>query len=94
MNPDDRPPVEAAGFFDRTPLWFYILAEAGDAAGPKGHHLGPVGSRIVAEVLWNCARFAADSVIGEPPTPEELATGEFTLQGLIRISIDAHFTPF
>lgn len=30
-------------------LWYYILKEADVRAG--GHHLGPVGSRIVAEVL-------------------------------------------
>ncbi len=32
-----------------TPLWYYILREADACAG--GHHLGPVGGRIVAEVL-------------------------------------------
>lgn len=90
----DRPMVDAAGLFDRTPLWFYVLAEAGDAKGPEGKHLGPVGSRIIAETLWNCARFAQDSVIVEPQTPEEQATGEFSLKGLIRIGIDDHFASF
>jgi hypothetical protein len=32
-----------------TPLWYYILREADVCAG--GHRLGPVGARIVAEVL-------------------------------------------
>ena len=32
-----------------TPLWFYVLKEAEVEAG--GEHLGPVGGRIVAEVL-------------------------------------------
>jgi hypothetical protein len=90
----DRPAVDAAGLFDRTPLWFYVLAEAGSLAGPKGRHLGPVGSRIIAETLWNCARFSQDSVIVEPQTPEERATGEFSLKGLIRIGIDDHFASF
>lgn len=31
------------------PLWYYVLAEAEETA--NGDHLGPVGSRIVAEVL-------------------------------------------
>jgi hypothetical protein len=31
------------------PLWFYVLKEAELKA--DGHHLGPVGGRIVAEVL-------------------------------------------
>jgi hypothetical protein len=30
-------------------LWFYLLAEAERLAG--GQHLGPVGGRLVAEVL-------------------------------------------
>jgi hypothetical protein len=32
-----------------TPLWYYILREADACRG--GHRLGPVGGRIVAEVL-------------------------------------------
>lgn len=48
-------------FAFRAPLWFYILREAelpehndlSDALG--GHHLGPVGGRIVAEVLVGIA---------------------------------------
>ena len=55
------PPVEALRaaarlFADRTPLWFYVLAEAGDPNGAKGQHLGRVGSRLLAEVLWNLVR--------------------------------------
>ena len=34
---------------EETPLWYYILAEAATLA--DGRHLGPVGSRIVAETL-------------------------------------------
>ncbi len=36
-------------FAARTPLWYYILAEAKTVAG--GLHLGPVGGRIVTETL-------------------------------------------
>lgn len=55
--------AECPGFKDNAPLWFYILKEAEltkrkgvtDPDG-GGHHLGPVGARIVAEVfiglLW------------------------------------------
>ncbi len=35
---------------DETPLWFYVLREA--AVRHDGEHLGPVGGRIVAEVLF------------------------------------------
>jgi hypothetical protein len=85
--------VDAAGLFDRTPLWFYILAESGDPSGANGQHLGIVGSRIVAETLWNLARHATDSIIATPPTEAELETGEFTLSGLIKIGQDAGMPP-
>jgi hypothetical protein len=35
---------------DETPLWFYFLREA--AIRQDGEQLGPVGGRIVAEVLF------------------------------------------
>jgi Animal haem peroxidase len=38
-----------AGFERSTPLWYYVLKEAEVAA--DGLHLGPIGGRIVAEVL-------------------------------------------
>ena len=41
--------AERAGWKGETPLWFYILREADIRAG--GDRLGPVGSRIVGEVL-------------------------------------------
>jgi len=40
--------ADMGGVLDPTPLWFYILKEA-ELLG--GEHLGPVGGRIVAEVL-------------------------------------------
>jgi hypothetical protein len=39
----------STGWRGDTPLWYYILREADVCAG--GHRLGPVGGRIVAEVL-------------------------------------------
>lgn len=85
--------VEKAGLLERTPLWFYILAEAGDPDGPDGQHLGPVGTRIVAETLWNLAKFASDSVIDDPPPQAELDTGEFTLKGIIKLGLDNQLPP-
>lgn len=41
--------IASAGWQGETPLWYYILREADVCAG--GHRLGPVGGRIVAEVL-------------------------------------------
>lgn len=56
----------AEPFASRTPLWFYILAEAGaprDKGGADGEHLGRVGSRIVAETFWNLVRRSEDSIL-------------------------------
>lgn len=41
--------IASVGWQGETPLWYYILREADVCAG--GHRLGPVGGRIVAEVL-------------------------------------------
>lgn len=73
----------AAPFAAATPLWFYVLAEAGDPAGPSGKHLGGVGSRIVAETLWNLIKHAEISVLdGE----DHLDVAGFTLSDLITLA--------
>jgi hypothetical protein len=41
--------VESTNWHGETPLWFYILREA--LARGNGNHLGPVGGRIVGDVL-------------------------------------------
>ncbi len=41
--------IASTGWRGETPLWYYILREADACSG--GHRLGPVGGRIVAEVL-------------------------------------------
>ena len=41
--------VASTGWHGETPLWYYILREADACTG--GHRLGPVGGRIVTEVL-------------------------------------------
>jgi hypothetical protein len=41
--------LEQGGFFERTPLWYYVLKEA--EVREKGEHLGELGSRIVAETV-------------------------------------------
>jgi Animal haem peroxidase len=45
----DEVGLEASGWEQETPLWFYILRESDVRA--EGEELGPVGGRIVAEVL-------------------------------------------
>ncbi|HST12274.1 MAG TPA: peroxidase family protein [Terriglobales bacterium] len=41
--------IASTGWQGETPLWYYVLREADVRAG--GHRLGPVGGRIVMEVL-------------------------------------------
>lgn len=49
LGRDELDDVRYLGFADETPLWFYILREA--QVREYGERLGPVGGRIVAEVL-------------------------------------------
>lgn len=77
--------ISAGGFADRTPLWFYILAEAGSHLGSNGSRLGPVGSRILAETFWNAAKHADISILD----PAQAPTGwsrPHTLVQLIELS--------
>lgn len=67
-----------------TPLWYYILCEAVHAA--NGAHLGPVGGRIVAEVLVGLLEGDPSSYLSRKPAwrPEELGTGgDFTMADLV-----------
>ena len=48
-----------------TPLWYYILKEADLASG--GQHLGPVGARIVGEVLIGLLETDRDSFLSAAP---------------------------
>jgi hypothetical protein len=49
-----------------TPLWFYVLKEA--QACRRGDQLGPVGGRIVAEVLLGLLRADPDSYLTMDPS--------------------------
>jgi hypothetical protein len=53
--------LTANGLLNRTPLWYYVLAEA--AARENGQRLGPVGSTIVSEVLIGLVRRSDDSIL-------------------------------
>jgi len=52
--------VRDGEFLERTPLWYYILAEA---AATSSGQLGPVGSTVVAEVLIGLIRGSKDSIL-------------------------------
>ncbi|MFN2578863.1 MAG: heme peroxidase family protein [Pyrinomonadaceae bacterium] len=76
--------VQDGGFSQRTPLWYYILAEA--SAGSTGR-LGPVGSTIVAEVLIGLIRGSKDSILREPAWKPTLGgtPGLFRLRDLLKL---------
>jgi Animal haem peroxidase len=77
-----------------TPLWFYILCEAEkgvdrDGRPLDGSHLGPVGGRIVAEVLVGLLAGDPTSYLRRKPTwrPTELETGgTFEMADLVDIA--------
>jgi hypothetical protein len=75
---------EHAGILlERTPLWYYVLKEAEVLAG--GERLGPLGSRLVAEVLINLLRADPQSILSTPlwrPTFGR-RSGEFTMLDLL-----------
>jgi len=73
-------------FLERTPLWFYILAEA--AYYSRGYHLGPVGSTIVAEVLIGILRNSSDSILADPHWRPTLGAtpGKFELEDLLKLA--------
>ena len=67
-----------------TPLWYYILCEAASERGGSSAHLGPVGGRIVAEVLAGLVEGDPQSYLNLEPNwqPSELG-GDFTMADLV-----------
>jgi hypothetical protein len=85
ISGDQLAAVRAGEFSRRTPLWYYVLAEA--AAKSTGR-LGPVGSTIVAEVLIGLIRGSKDSFLrkaGWKPTLGQ-TPGVFTLSDLFALA--------
>ena len=78
--------LQNTGFLTRTPLWYYLLAEAKHHGGQR---LGPVGSTIVAEVLIGLVRRSDDSILRTPgwtPTLPAATPGRFELADLLRFA--------
>ncbi|OJV16426.1 MAG: hypothetical protein BGO21_26375 [Dyadobacter sp. 50-39] len=73
----------SAGLQCKTPLWYYILAEASWKA--KGAHLGKLGSKIVAETIIGLIRRSTDSILNEENWKPSLGE-DFNLQQLIIFS--------
>ena len=85
-NDAQRAALDAGGFGDRTPLWYYVLAEA---AHGGGNRLGPVGSTIVADVLIGLLRRSDDSILAMPdwaPSLPAVQPGTFTLIDLLALA--------
>lgn len=77
------------GFLERTPLWYYLLAEAAHPSFGNGQRLGPVGSTLVAEVLIGLVRRSEDSILTTPswqPSLPAAHTGRFELADLLRFA--------
>ena len=87
-TPEEFNALDAGGFVERTPLWYYVLAEA--AARTGGKRLGPVGSTIIAEVLIGLVRRSEDSILkGQrrwKPSLPSAQPGTFTLPDLLRFA--------
>jgi hypothetical protein len=77
-----------AGWRQETPLWFYLLKEAEHRGG--GEHLGPVGGRLVGEVLVGIVDADGESYRavdpGWRPTLPAAQAGRFGLADLLAFS--------
>ncbi|RKS80613.1 heme peroxidase [Motilibacter peucedani] len=80
----DLADVTDQGLDRRTPLWFYVLREAQVTAA--GEHLGPVGGRIVAEVLIGLMQGDSGSYLRQDPewTPTYGTSAGFAMVDLLR----------
>ena len=79
--------LRGSGFNERTPLWYYVLAEA-NGPGSRGNRLGPVGSTLLAEVLTGLVQRSEDSILRSrsPWQPTLGANGRFDLPDLLRLA--------
>jgi Animal haem peroxidase len=86
LSPDEFKDLTEFGLDTTTPLWFYILREAHLRAA--GKHLGPVGGRIVAEVLIGLLLGDRQSFIRVDPRwrPTLGQIGEFSMADLIKVA--------
>jgi hypothetical protein len=80
----------AAGWWLETPLWFYLLKEAEHRGG--GERLGPVGGRLVGEVLVGIVDADGESYrVVDPawrPTLPAADAGRFGLADLLAFSTE------
>jgi|SRR5215211_3604953 len=84
LAPADLDDLKTFHLRERTPLWFYVLREAQVTA--DGKHLGPVGGRIVAEVIIGLIKGDPQSYLSQDPdwTPTYGPDGSFTTVDLLK----------
>ncbi len=78
------------GWGGQAPLWYYILREA-ELAPYNAERLGPVGGRIMAEVLVGLLQRDPNSYLylnaaWKPATPIATTTGRFTFADLLKFA--------
>jgi hypothetical protein len=80
----DLDDLETFNLEKRTPLWFYVLRE--DEVTSNGEHLGPVGGRIVAEVIIGLIQRDGHSYLSQDPdwTPTYGQGDAFTTVDLLK----------
>lgn len=87
LDPAELADLQPFGLAQSTPLWFYILREAEKRA--RGEHLGPVGGRLVAEVIIGLLEADSQSYLAQVPgwRPTLGAQpGTFTMADLLRFA--------
>jgi len=82
-NAEERQILENNNFHVKTPLWYYILAEA--AIQQNGDRLGKLGSVIVGETIVGLIARSKDSILQIPGWQPTLAN-PFTLESLIDVA--------
>lgn len=82
----DLAALKPLGLHLRSPLWFYCLREADVMA--DGKRLGPVGGRIVGEVMIGVLQGDPMSYLIQEPdwSPTLTTTGQFTMVDLLRFA--------
>jgi hypothetical protein len=88
-NADLQEVFDNSGWGGEAPLWFYILKEA-ELVG-QGRTLGPVGGRIVAEVLVGLLQKDPNSYLylnssWKPAPPIAPTKGQFTMADLLKFA--------
>jgi hypothetical protein len=83
------PASQLATLKTHTPLWFYVLREA--QVKGSGEHLGPVGGRIVAEVLVGLLDGDPQSYLSQKPMWKPFlpakAAGDFKMADLVKFTL-------